>query len=66
MELVNAVEVNGSLCFIGKKPSREVLEALIRYDNRFETASVLDEGRAYEVRRALTIRSAGACNYRLS
>lgn len=66
MELVNAIELNGAMCFIGKKPSEAVLTALIQYDNRFEAAEVLDESKAYEIRRALTIRSANACNYRLA
>lgn len=66
MELVNAIELDGVMCFIGKKPSEAVLAALIKYDNRFEAAEVLDESKAYEVRRALTIHSAKACNYRLA
>ena len=66
MEIVNAIELNGTLCFIGKKPNETVLAALIKYDSRFDGAEVLEGSRAEEIKHALTIRSANACNYRLA
>lgn len=66
MEIVNAIELDGAMYFFNRKPSEKVLAALIRYDNRYADAQVLEEERAYEIRRALTIQSAKACNYRLA
>lgn len=66
MELVNMVEIEGKMYFFNRKPSEKALAALIRYDSRYADAEVLEEKRAYEIRRALTVRSAEACNYKLA
>ena len=66
MELVNAIELDGKMYFFNRMPSEKSLAALIKHDKRFEDAEVLEESRAYEIRRALTIQSAKACNYRLA
>ena len=65
MEIVNTIELNGKMFFFGKKPTQTVLEALIRYDSRFEVAEVLNENKANKIRHELTIISANACNYHL-
>lgn len=66
MELVNMVEIEGKMYFFNRKPSEKVLEAMRKYDSRYADAEVLEESRAKEIRRALTIRSAEACNYKLA
>lgn len=66
MEVVNAIELDGTLFFIGSRPSETVMNALIKYDDRFSGAQVLGDSETKRVKRALTIRSAQACNYRLA
>lgn len=66
MEVVNAIELDGALFFIGSRPSETVMDALIKYDKRFNGAAVLGDKETKKVRRALTIRSAQACNYKLA
>lgn len=66
MEVVNAIELDGVLFFIGGKPSETVMRALIKYDGRFSGAEVLGDIETKRVKRALTLRSAQACNYKLA
>lgn len=64
MEIINTIELDGKMFFFDKKPTKTVLEALIKYDCRFEVAEVLDKNRANKIKHKLTIISANACNYR--
>lgn len=66
MNTVSAIELNGELFFMREKPTGEIYESLVEYDSRFSTAKVLDGDKLQEVRMALAIRSAEACNYKRS
>lgn len=67
MLIVNTVEINGKYYLMQELPEdrkEELLEAFIKYDERYRDMEVLDSKQLEEVKIKLTEQSAKAMGYR--
>ena len=63
MNVVNVIEIDNELFFMGGKPTEKILNSMTRYDSRFASAKVITGERLKDIRMKLAITSAAACNY---